>query len=335
MEKLNTADIIKKIKQAKTNQELSELKTRYLGRKGALSTALAGISSLPAEERKSAGYELNLAKKQLEQAFDAAEAALVNNLVHSAKSSQIDLTAPVVQQTGHLHPLTQVTKELVDLFSKIGFVVADGPEVEDHWHNFDALNIPADHPARDMQDTFYLAGGEYLPRTHTSPVQIRYMTQNPPPIRIIAPGKVYRNEDEDARHVWMFQQLEGLVVDENINMSHLKGTLLFMARGIFGPEASIRLRPSFFPYTEPSVEVDATCMVCRGKGCNTCSGTGWIELLGAGMVHPKVLKNVGIDPEKYSGFAFGVGIERLAVIKYQIPDIRQLWRPNLRFLEQF
>jgi phenylalanyl-tRNA synthetase alpha chain len=215
----------------------------------------------------------------------------------------------------------------------MGYEIASGPEVDDDWHNFEALNMGKEHPARDMQDTFYLLDG-YLPRTHTSTVQIRYMEEHKPPVKIIAPGKVHRNENEDATHSWIFHQLEGLVIDEGITFADLKGTLDYLAKQILGPETKTRFRPSFFPYTEPSAELDASCPQCDGKGCRSCGGTGWLELLGSGMVHPQVLRNMGVDPEKYSGFAFGMGVDRIAMIKHQIADARLLWHPDVRFLEQ-
>jgi phenylalanyl-tRNA synthetase alpha chain len=255
----------------------------------------------------------------------------------------LDVTAPgKLLGLGHRHPVSVVLDDLVDLFWQMGYQVAEGPEVETEWHNFEALLVGKDHPARDMQDTFYLEEA-HLPRTHTSGVQIRYMQEHRDdlPIRIIAPGKVYRNEDEDARHSWSFYQIEGLVVDKGVSLGDLKGTLEQMTRGILGDGTNVRLRSNYFPYTEPSVEMDATCVICSGTGmlkgatCHLCSGTGWLELGGAGMVHPQVLRNVGIDPEVYSGFAFGFGPERLAAIKYGVDDVREFWRPNFKFLEQF
>jgi phenylalanyl-tRNA synthetase alpha chain len=232
--------------------------------------------------------------------------------------------------------------ELTDLFWQMGYQVAEGPEVETEWYNFEALLVGKDHPARDLQDTFYLEGGN-LPRTHTSSIQIRYLEQHKDelPVRIIAPGKVYRNEDEDARHSWIFYQIEGLVVDKGIGLGDLKGTLEAMMKGILGSDTKVRLRPNYFPYTEPSVEMDASCVICQGSGdidgrvCHLCGGTGWLELGGAGMVHPQVLRNVGVDPAVYSGFAFGFGPERLAAIKYGVGDVREFWRPNFMFLDQF
>jgi phenylalanyl-tRNA synthetase alpha chain len=243
---------------------------------------------------------------------------------------------------GHHHPVALLLEDLTDIFWQMGYQVVDGPEVETEWYNFEALNLDADHPARDTQDTFYLEGGN-LPRTHTSSVQIRHMElhKDKLPIRIVAPGKVYRNEDEDARHSWIFHQIEGLVVDEGITLADLKGTLEAMLHGVLGEGTKLRLRPNYFPYTEPSVEMDATCIICDGSGtieevnCKMCGGTGWLELGGAGMVHPQVLRNAGIDPEKYSGFAFGFGPERIAALKYGVDDVRDFWRPNLNFLEQF
>ncbi len=329
---------VRAIESAKDLAELEQLRVKYLGRKGLITVAIAAVGTLPQTKRADAGQAANRAKQAVTAALQSAKKHLVEQKVASESQSQdIDITAPVrTLPMGHLHPLSPILQSLIYQFWQMGFEVVDGPEVEDQWHNFEALNIPADHPARDMQDTFYIAGEDFLPRTHTSNMQIRYMEEHKPPIRIISPGKVYRNEDEDPRHAWMFYQLEGLVVDKGINLGHLKGTLLALAQGIFGPKTQIRLRPSFFPYVEPAVEVDATC-VCQAKdpNCRVCGGTGWLELLGAGMVHPQVLANVGIDPSIYSGFAFGVGLERLAVIKYQITDLRELWRPNLKFLEQF
>jgi phenylalanyl-tRNA synthetase alpha chain len=321
------------ITKAKTAKELEALRVEYLGRKGQLTEVLKSIGSLPAKDRAKAGADSNAARVAIEKALKDAESALLAGSVKTGEQL-IDLTAPVPVSYGHTHPVTALIDDVVKIFWQMGYEVVDGPEVETEWYNFEALNIPPDHPARDIQDTFYLEQGN-LPRTHTSNVQIRYMEQNHPPIRIIAPGKVFRNEDEDARHVWMFHQIEGLVVDEGITLADLKGTLLAMMKGILGEDTQVRLRPSFFPYTEPSVEMDATCVICKGKGCDLCSGLGWLELGGAGMVHPQVLRNVGIDPEIYSGFAFGFGPERIAAIKYQVPDVREFWRPNLKFLEQF
>jgi phenylalanyl-tRNA synthetase alpha chain len=258
-----------------------------------------------------------------------------NELNKVVNTESIDITAPGrFYPVGHLHPVTQVLNELVGIFESLGYEVADGPEVEDDWHNFEALNMGPEHPARDMQDTFYLTDSN-LPRTHTSSVQIRYMENHKPPIKIISVGKVHRNENEDATHSWIFHQVEGLVVGEGVTFADLKGTLDLVAKKILGPDTKTRFRPNFFPYTEPSAEMDATCSQCKGAGCRSCGGTGWLELLGSGMVHPNVLRNMGIDPEKYSGFAFGLGVERIAMIKHNIPDVRYFWHPDTRFLEQF
>lgn len=332
---LDTKKIVAEISSVKDLDVLEKLRVKHLGKKSQLMASLAGIGKLPPEERGQVGKELNAVKVTLEQALTEAKTRLEGELLEAAAaSSAIDVSLPTSLQYGHAHPVLQVIDDIVRTFVQMGYTVVDGPEVEDEWHNFEALNIPAGHPARDMQDTFYLEGGN-LPRTHTSGTQIRFMENNQPPIRIIAPGKVYRNEDEDARHSWMFYQIEGLVVDKGISLADLKGTLLAMAQGVIGKDAQIRLRLNYFPYTEPSVEMDATCIMCHGTGCNVCSETGWLELGGAGMVHPQVLKNVGLDPEVYSGFAFGFGPERLAMIKYQTPDVREFWRPTMKFLEQF
>lgn len=327
--------IVADIKKAQDLDALELLRVKHVGRKSKLLEQLAGIGKLPAQERGAVGKSLNEAKIVIENALQKQKELLENALLEqSADDDQIDVTLPTSTQYGHAHPVLQVIDDIVRTFVQMGYSVVDGPEVEDEWHNFEALNIPAGHPARDMQDTFYLEGGN-LPRTHTSGMQIRHMEDNQPPMRIISPGKVYRNEDEDARHSWEFYQIEGLVVDKDISLADLKGTLLAMVQGVFGKDTQIRLRPNYFPYTEPSVEMDATCMMCKGAGCNVCSGTGWLELGGAGMIHPQVLRNVGLDPEVYSGFAFGFGPERLAMIKYQMPDVREFWRPNMKFLEQF
>jgi phenylalanyl-tRNA synthetase alpha chain len=306
-----------------------------------LTAMLKAIGDLPAAERAAAGAQANQQRVQFEAALQQRRIQLQAQAETSLAA--IDVTAPgQTPQLGHRHPVSLVLSELEDVFWQMGYQVVDGPEVETEWYNFEALLVGKDHPARDMQDTFYLKGGN-LPRTHTSAVQIRYMLEhhNDLPIRIVAPGKVYRNEDEDARHSWSFYQIEGLVVDEGITIGDLKGTLEAMMRGVLGDSTKIRLRANYFPYTEPSVEMDATCVACGGSGrtensaCHLCTGTGWLELGGAGMVHPQVFRNVGIDPDKYSGFAFGFGPERIAAIKYNVPDVREFWRPNFKFLEQF
>lgn len=336
---MNPTELIKKaedsIAKVDSLAALEDLRVKYLGRSGELTLYLRGIGKLPKSERAQAGETANKARIRLSETIETKQQELEQSeLAKMMDTTNIDLSAPAGMPIGHDHPISSLLNDIVRLYWQMGFQVVQGPEIETPWYNFEALNIPADHPARDMQDTFYLDDGN-LPRTHTSGMQIRHMEQTKPPIRIISPGKVYRNEDEDARHIWSFMQMEGLVVDEGIGVAELKGTLLALVRGILGDKMEIRLRPNYFPYTEPSIEIDASCVVCHGKGCGLCSHTGWVELLGSGMVHPQVLKNVGIDPVKYSGFAFGVGLERLAAVKYQVPDLREFWRPNLKFLEQF
>lgn len=328
---------IKAVAGAKGVAQLEKLRLKYLGRKGELTEALSGIGKLPAGKRAAAGKFLNQARASLEAAITKRGQALAKASLSTEAEQPLDLTAPVKKLSlGHYHPIKQLEKELVQIFWQLGFAVAEGPEIENDWYNFEALNVPADHPARDMHDTFYLENGA-IPRTHTSPVQVRYMESHKPPIRIIAPGNAYRNEDEDATHLWAHKQIEGLVVDEGITLSDLKGTLEYMLKALLGESAQLKLLPNYFPFTEPSMEVHVSCVFCSGKDpqCFTCRGVGWIELGGCGMVHSQVLRNVDIDPTKYSGFAFGFGIDRMTAIRHQIPDARLLWRPDLRFLEQF
>jgi phenylalanyl-tRNA synthetase alpha chain len=331
------------IASAETLAELERLRVEYLGRHGIVTAQLRAVGELPQDQRATAGAEANRLREQVAGAFERRQQVLQAAGWEGVLAQSVDLTAPGTKlQLGHRHPVMTVLDELVDVFWQMGYQVAEGPEVETEWHNFEALLVGKDHPARDLQDTFYLEEA-HLPRTHTSTVQIRYMEahRDELPIRIIAPGKVYRNEDEDPRHAWSFHQLEGLVVDEGISLGDLKGTLEAMMRGILGDDVKMRLRPNYFPYTEPSVEMDATCVMCHGTGkiggevCRLCDGTGWLELGGAGMVHPQVLRNVGIDPVRYSGFAFGFGPERLATLRYNVGDVREFWRPNFIFLEQF
>lgn len=329
------------LQQTTTLESLEDVRVKYLGRQGLVTTLLRAVGEQPAAERAKAGARANEIRQSIEALIEAQRTKLVQAELADVAAHPIDLTAPGrTRPLGHRHPVSRTIQELVEIFWQMGYQVAEGPEVETTWHNFEALNIGPDHPARDMQDTFYLEG-EHLPRTHTSGIQIRYMQDHQPPIRIIAPGKVYRNEDEDASHSWIFYQIEGLVVDKGISLGDLKGTLLAMMRGILGDDTQVRLRPNYFPYTEPSVEMDATCAACHGSGrvstgdCSLCTGLGWLELGGAGMVHPNVLRNAGIDPTVYSGFAFGFGPERIATIKYGVDDVRGFWRPDLRFLEQF
>jgi len=328
---------IQSIGQAADITVLEELRLKYLGRKGEITQALRAIGTLPVSRRAKAGAAANRARAQIETALAQRVRQLKKQQTETEARRPLDLTAPGGGRTlGHLHPLKELQKQLIQAFWQIGFQVADGPEIESDWYNFEALNIPPGHPSRDMQDTFYLENGA-IPRTHTSSVQIRYMEIHKPPIRIISTGNVYRNEDEDASHLWAFQQIEGLVVDKGVSLADLKGTLLYMFRSVLGEQTKIKLLPSFFPYVEPALEVHVSCVVCgsRDPSCRTCGGTGWVEMAGAGLVHPQVLRNVGIDPAVYSGFAFGAGIDRIAAVRYQVPDIRYFWRPDLRFLEQF
>jgi phenylalanyl-tRNA synthetase alpha chain len=313
----------------------------FLSRKqGRLTALLKAVGSAPAEERRALGAEANALKQEMEAALDAREAALA---AAAPPPGAVDVTLPGrVPIVGRRHPLTVVRERVEDIFAGMGYQIIDGPELEDDWHNFEALNMPPEHPARDMQDTLYLASplpaaGSRLAtllRTHTSGMQIRYMEQHAPPVRVIAPGRVYRRDDIDATHTPMFTQIEGLVVDEGISLGDLKGTLNTFAERFFAPGIGTRFRPSFFPYTEPSAELDVQCQGCNGQGCPLCKHTGWIELLGCGMVHPAVFEAVGYDADRYTGFAFGVGIERLALRLYGIDDIRMFYENDMRFLRQ-
>ena len=321
------------IRKAKSPQELEVLRIQYLGRKSRLTETLRSVGNNPDLKTTELAAQANIAKKNIQEAITLRRSELEGS--PDLATEQIDLTEPGERfPLGHLHPVTQVIEEIVDVFRGLGYSAVEGPEVEDDWHNFEALNIPPEHPARDLQATFYLAGG-LVARTHTSSVQIRHLENHEPPVRIIAPGRAYRNEDEDASHAWIFHQVEGLAVDRGLSMADLRGTLEAMVRGVLGEEAKLRLRPSYFPYTEPSAEMDVTCPVCGGKGCSACDRSGWIELGGAGMVHPQVIRNCGYDPGEWRGFAFGFGPERLAMARFGIPDVRLFWQGDLRFLEQF
>ncbi|MBQ3041937.1 MAG: phenylalanine--tRNA ligase subunit alpha [Clostridia bacterium] len=315
-------------------QSLQELKVRFLGKTGELTGLLKSIKDLPPEERPTFGAKVNELRNKLESAFAEKQSWLKEQeLQRRLRDEKVDVSLVNMQPWGALHPVTLVEKTISDLLIAMGFEVLAGPEIESDWYNFQALNIPADHPARDMQDTFYITDSILL-RTQTSPMQARLMEKKQPPIKMICPGKVFRS-DSDASHSPVFHQIEGLVVDENITLCDLKGTLEYLASNLFGPDTQVRFRPSYFPFTEPSVEVDLTCSNCGGKGCSLCKGTGWIEVLGAGMVNPVVLENCGIDSKKYTGYAFGLGVERIAMIKYGIPDIRLFYECDLRFLKQF
>ncbi len=322
---------------AGSRAELDEWAIRYLGReRGELSRLLKTIPTLAPAERKPFGESINAIKKALEAAQGVRAAEVRSQeLGQRLLEDRVDVTLPARgTEPGHEHLVYRARDEMIETFRLLGFDVAEGPELEDEWHNFSALNTPEDHPSRDAQDTFYLQGGGLL-RTQTSSVQIRYMEHHQPPIRIVAPGRVYRPDTITPRHYPLFHQIEGLLVDENVTFGDLKGTLSAFARRTFGQSRKVRFRPSFFPFTEPSAEMDVECIFCGGSGCRVCSHSGWIEMGGCGMVDPSVLTNVGIDPERYTGFAFGMGIDRTAMIRYQVPDIRLLWENDLRFLRQF
>ena len=317
--------------------DIEAARVRFLGKKGELTAVLRAMGTLTAEERPIVGALANEVRTHIEARIAEVQAAAAEaELSKKLAQEKIDVTVPAdeIIKLGRRHPLSQIQKEMEDIFVGLGFSIAEGPEVEYDYYNFQALNIPKDHPARDTQDTFYITDNILL-RSQTSPVQARVMEKTQPPIRIISPGRVYRSDTMDATHSPLFHQLEGLVVDKGITMGDLKGTLEMFARRMFGPETKIRFRPHHFPFTEPSAEVDVSCFVCGGKGCRLCKNEGWIEILGAGMVHPFVLSNCGIDPEVYSGFAFGMGIERVLMTKYGIDDIRLLYENDMRFLSQF
>lgn len=314
---------------------LEQLRVYYLGKKGVLTGQLKRLGGLPAEQRPAFGKDVNIVKERLQAAIATRNEALQSSArVQQLASEQIDVTLPGRGRgRGGLHPVTRTIERLERLFVGMGFEIADGPEIEDDFHNFEALNIPEDHPARAMHDTFYFEDGKVL-RTHTSPVQIRFMENNKPPFRVIAPGRVYRC-DSDVTHTPMFHQLEGLWVDETVSFADLKGLLIEFLSAFFEKDLEVRFRPSFFPFTEPSAEVDIGCVMCGGGGCRVCSHTGWLEVLGCGMVHPEVFRHVGVDSEKYTGMAFGLGVERLAMLRYGVNDLRLFFENDLRFLKQF
>ena len=327
---------------AGTEADLRSLRDKYLSRKGGLvSVWLKSLGSAPADERPRLGQLANTTKDHIDGALTARiEAAAQARPPKGAVDVTLPGRAPAI---GHRHPLSLLRERIEAIFTRLGFLVIEGPELEDDYHNFEALNMPAEHPARDMQDTLYLASPVQsvartpatLLRTHTSGMQIRYMEKHQPPVRLIAPGRVYRRDQFDLTHTPMFTQVEGLVVGEGVSLADLKGTLATFAHDLFGPDRDVRLRPSFFPYTEPSAELDISCAACAGAGCNMCKQTGWIEVLGSGMVHPAVFEAVGYDSERYTGFAFGMGIERIALLKWGVEDIRLFYENDLRFLEQF
>jgi phenylalanyl-tRNA synthetase alpha chain len=333
-----------RIKEAKDEKNLKELEVEYLGRKGKLTSLLRGVKDLPEEEKKEVGQEANRIKEELNSLL----AKKKEEIVGSDEDKSVDVTLPGQKiERGHLNPITILQNELEDLFTSMGFRILDGPELESDYFNFEALNIPPEHPARDMQDTFYIDGSslysaleekgenDLVMRTHTSPVQVRGMLKYGAPFRGVVPGRVFRNEDIDACHEQTFDQMEGLMVDENISISNLIAVLKELINKIFGKEMEVRVRPGFFPFVEPGIEMDIKCTICGGAGCPSCKNSGWLELIPGGMVHPKVLEYGGIDPKKYSGFAFGLGLTRLAMMRYGIEDIRMFNSGDMRFLEQF
>jgi phenylalanyl-tRNA synthetase alpha chain len=328
-------DAVGELAGVETEDSFHDLRVRYLGKKGELTGIMKGVGALPPEERPLIGQVVNSVRDRLEEAFDSALASIrAARKAEKLREEKIDVTlAGRRRPLGTRHPITLVRDEISEIFAGLGFQVAEGPEMELDYYNFEALNFPKDHPARDMQDTFFIDENRLL-RTHTSPVQIRTMLKTAPPVRIIAPGTVYRC-DSDATHSPMFHQIEGLMVDKGITFGDLKGILTVFVNQYFGKGTGVRLRPSFFPFTEPSAEVDIACVICRGKGCRVCKNTGWLEILGAGMVDPEVYRHVNYDPETVSGFAFGMGIERIAMLKYGISDMRLLFENDLRFLTQF
>lgn len=319
-----------------TSSELEEIRVKYLGKKGELTTILRGMGSLSQEERPIVGKLVNVVKKEVEDKIEEISRGIKEKEKNAKLASEvIDISLPGNKSLiGKRHPLDLTLESMKNIFISMGFTVEEGPEVELDHYNFEALNIPKDHPARSEQDTFYINDNLVL-RTQTSPVQIRVMENQAPPIKMIAPGKVYRSDAVDATHSPIFYQMEGLVIDKGVTFADLKGTLELFAKKMFGDKVKTKFRPHHFPFTEPSAEMDATCFVCEGKGCRVCKGSGWIELLGCGMVHPQVLRNCGIDPEVYTGFAFGFGVDRMVMLKYGIDDIRLLYESDMRFLNQF
>ena len=329
-------EAMKQIEASDALDKLNDIRVNYLGKKGELTSLLKSMKDMAAEERPKFGQMVNDVKQVIEAKLDETKAKLSAKVrEEQLKTEVIDVTLPAKKNwVGHRHPSTIALEEVERIFVGMGYEVVEGPEVELDYYNFEALNIPANHPAKDEQDTFYI-NQDIVLRTQTSPVQVRTMEKGKLPIRMIAPGRVFRSDEVDATHSPSFHQIEGLVVDKNITFADLKGTLAEFAKELFGPETKVKFRPHHFPFTEPSAEVDVTCFKCGGKGCRMCKGSGWIEILGCGMVHPKVLKMSGIDPEEYSGFAFGGGLERIALLKYEIDDMRLLYENDIRFLKQF
>ena len=321
--------------QTDSAESVEQFRIKFLGKKGILNDLFLAFKDVPNQEKKAFGQNLNELKTKAQEKVDALKDSLEQK--EESTGSGIDLTMSAEPiRLGSRHPLSIVKNEIIEIFARLGFNISEGPEIEDDWHNFSALNLPDEHPARDMQDTFFIqTDPDVLLRTHTSSVQVRFMENNKAPIRTISPGRVFRNEAISARAHCIFHQIEGLYIDENVSFADLKQSLLHFAQEFFGKETEIRLRPSYFPFTEPSAEVDISCNICKSKGCNICKYTGWVEILGCGMVDPNVLDNCGIDSKKYSGFAFGMGIERITMLKYQIKDLRLFFENDVRFLEQF
>ncbi len=333
----NLAEEIKKFR-AQSQEELEQYRLKFISKKGELSSIMGELKNVPNEKKREAGQQLNELKQLAKEKFQE----LINYIDQADSSSStqtagIDLTLPPSSfELGSMHPITAVRNEIISIFEKIGFNVSDGPEIEDDWHNFSALNFPPNHPAREMQDTFFIEKNPDIAlRTHTSSVQVRVMEKQQPPIRTLSPGRVFRNEAISARSHCIFHQVEGLYVDKNVSFLDLKQTLYHFAKEMFGKNTKVRYRPSYFPFTEPSAEIDISCFICNGDGCNICKHSGWVEIAGSGMVDPNVLSNCGIDPEEYTGFAFGMGIERIAMLKFQITDIRLFTENDVRFLSQF
>lgn len=337
--KLLKKQVKNEIEGAKDLSELNGIFQKYLGKKGELTRLFCSLEKLSKEKRIEIGKKTNEFKNFLKAKLDQKTTELKRGIRKSAKETEwIDITAPGKKiEVGHLHPLTQVERKIEEIFERMGFSIVEGPEIETEWYNFDALNIPRDHPARDLWDTFWLRNGrlKLLLRTHTSPVQVRYMEKNQPPLRIIAPGRVFRRESTDAGHEINFYHVEGLMVDKDVSIANFKAIIEEFFKKFLGEEAKIRLRPGFFPFTEPSFEIDVSCFLCQQKGCSICKNSGWVEIMGAGMVHPNVFKNSGLNPKEWQGFAFGIGVDRLAMLKYKITDIRLFYSGDLRFLKQF
>ena len=329
------AEALQAVNDSSDGQSLDAIRVNYLGKKGSITVLLKSLGQLPAQERPAAGESINLAKRKVQEAIELRKAALLDeNLAEQLQSEGLDVSLPGRRQNaGGLHPITTTINRITDIFSTAGYEIAIGPEIEDDYHNFEALNIPAHHPARAMHDTFYVNDNHVL-RTHTSPVQIRVMEAGTPPFKMICPGKVYRC-DSDLTHTPMFHQVEGLVVDSNVTFADLKGTVEGFLHAFFEEEMPVRFRPSYFPFTEPSAEADMGCVACKGQGCRICSYTGWLEVMGCGMVHPKVLEMSGVDASKFKGFAFGMGVERLAMLRYEVSDLRTYFENDIRFLKQF